>query len=186
MKKKIIIILSDGFEDMEGVAVIDVLTRCGVEVTVVGLEKGPVRAAYGTAILPHLSIDEIEGEFDGIVFPGGKRNAVNLAANPIVIELVRKYNRTNRLVGAICASPSHVLAEGAGILHGKNATGDPVFNEKLASGGAIITDSAVASDGNIITGMGPGAALEFALRLAEYLVGRQAPQQFAEKWHVKF
>src|SRR3989339_372127 len=113
MKKRILIVLSEGFEDVEAVAVIDVLTRCGVEVTVASLEKGPVKAAYGTTIQPHLSIDDVKGEFDGIIFPGGKKNAVNLAANPKVIELVREYAKSDKLVGAICAAPSHVLAESA-------------------------------------------------------------------------
>jgi 4-methyl-5(b-hydroxyethyl)-thiazole monophosphate biosynthesis len=185
MAKRVLVVLSEGFEDIEAVSVIDVLNRCGVEVTVASLRPGPVEGAYGTTLAPDLSIDEVEGEFDGIAFPGGKKNAQNLAAHPKVIELIRNHNRENRLVAAICAAPGHVLAEAAGILKGRDATGDPVFNDKLAAGGAIITDAAVTSHGNIITGMGPGAALEFALRLAEYLVGPELPATFAEKWRMK-
>jgi 4-methyl-5(b-hydroxyethyl)-thiazole monophosphate biosynthesis len=184
MQKKALIVLSNGFEDIEGVAIIDVLTRCGVAVTIAGLEKGPINAAYGTTIIPHISVDEVEGDFDAILFPGGKRNAVNLSQHPKVLDLIKKYNKANKLIGAICAAPSHVLAEGADILRGKLATGDPVFNDKLLAGGAIITDMAVTADGNIITGMGPGAALEFALKLAEYLVGPEIPMSFRGKWRL--
>lgn len=185
MSKKILMILSEGFEDIEAVAVIDVLTRCGVSITVAALEDGPVKAAYGTTIVPNTSIDKLSGDFDGIVFPGGKKNALNLSGHPKVIEMVNRYHRSGKLVGAICASPSHVLAESAGILKGKSATGDPVFNDKLVAGGANVTNAAVTADGNIITGMGPGAALEFALKLAEYLVGAELPATFAKKWRIK-
>jgi 4-methyl-5(b-hydroxyethyl)-thiazole monophosphate biosynthesis len=185
MKKKVLIVLSDGFEDIEAVTVIDVLTRAGIEVAVAGLHDGPIKAAYGTTILPHTTIDKIDDNFDGVILPGGRRNAESLAANPQVVELIRKYNSEQKMVAAICAAPSHVLAQAAEILKGKHATGDPIFNEKLAGGGAIITDQPVTVDGNIITGMGPGAAMPFALMLAEYLTDKSIPDSLAQKWRIK-
>jgi DJ-1 family protein len=185
MKKKALIVLSEGFEDIEGVAVIDILTRCGVDVTVAGLDEGPVKAAYGSTIMPHTNIDKVDENFDAIVFPGGKRNAMNLSCHPKVVELVKNFNQSRKFVAAICASPGHLLAEAAGILKGKRTTGDPVFNDKLTAGGATITNAAVTVDGNIITGMGPGAALEFGLKIAEALVGPELPTTFAEKWRIK-
>ena len=185
MNKKVLIVLSEGFEDIEAVAVIDVLNRCGVDVTVASLEKGNVKGAYGTRIIPDSEIGSIDENFDGIVFPGGRKNAESLAAHPKVVELVRKFFKSGKMIGAICAAPSHVLAEAAGILKGRPATGDPVFNEMLAAGGAVIKNEPVIIDGNIITAMGPGAALPFALKLAEYLVGKELPRGLAEKWRLK-
>jgi 4-methyl-5(b-hydroxyethyl)-thiazole monophosphate biosynthesis len=176
--------MAEGFEDIEAVSAIDVLTRAGVDVTIAGLNEGPVKGAYGTAIVPHTSIDRIAGTYDCIILPGGRRNAESLAAHPRVIELVRHHNDAGKIVAAICAAPSHVLAEAAGILKDKRATGDPVFNDKLAWGGARITGELVTMDGNIVTGMGPGAALLFALTLAEYLVGKEIPDSLARKWRV--
>lgn len=184
MKKKILIVLSEGFEDVEGVSVIDVLNRAGIEVTVASLSEGPVKAAYGTVILPQTTLDKAGDDFDGIVLPGGVKNARILAENMKVLDLVRKFESQGKLVGAICAAPSLVLSQAAGVLKGRPATGAPGFEKELASGGAIVTGQAVTSDGNIITGMGPGAALEFALTLAEYLGAGKAVEELRSKWRM--
>jgi len=185
MTKKAIVILTDGFEDMEAVVPIDILTRAGIEVTIASLREGPVRAAYGTTILPTTTIDRVAVLYDAIVFPGGGKNAQALAADPGVIDLLKRHRVAGKLVAAICASPGHVLAEAAGLLKGKRATGDPAFNDKLAAGGAIITNELVTVDGDIITGMGPGAAMLFGLQIAEYLSGKDTADALARKWRVK-
>ena len=184
MKKKILLVLSEGFEDFEAVTVIDILTRAGVEVIVAGLVEGSVQAAYGTIILPQTTIEKVDENFDGIVFPGGRKNAQNLALNSRVVELIKKFNSSGKMVAAICAAPSHVLGEAAGILRSKRSTGDPAFNDKLGAAGAIITNQAVTIDGNIITGMGPGAAMEFAFKLVEYLTGREIIDELKHKWRL--
>lgn len=184
MPRKVLICLADGFEDIEAIAPIDVLTRCGFEVTVASLASGPVRAAYGTIIIPTTTLDEVHGMYDAIVFPGGGRNAKALAADNSVVKLVQEHFRSGKLVAAICASPSHLLGEAAGILRGKRSSGDPSFDEKLADSGAIVTGESVTTDGNIITAMGPGAALAFGLAIAEYLGASEAVAGFRKKWRL--
>lgn len=61
----------------------------------------------------------------------------------------------------------------------------PYSNDKLAGGGAILTDQPGTVDSNIITGMGPGAALEFALTLAEQLGKGEIVDGLARKWRIK-
>lgn len=186
MAKTALIIIADGVEDMEAVAAIDVLTRAGVEVAVAGLKPGPVKAAYGTTVVPETSIDQIESLYDAIVLPGGWDNAESLAADPKVIALIHRHYDEGKLVAAICASPAMVLAEAAGILKGKRATGFPGLTDRLTAGGANFTDQAVTEDGNIITGLGPGAALPFALRVAKYLVGDKIPSELADRWRIRY
>ncbi|MCM2271744.1 MAG: DJ-1/PfpI family protein [candidate division Zixibacteria bacterium] len=185
MSKRVLMILAEGFEDVEAIAPIDVLNRAGVEVTIVSLVMGPVKAAYGTTIVPHKSIDQIDDTlYDGVIFPGGRRNAQALAAHPRVREIAIRHYRAGKMVAAICAAPSHVLGEACDLLRGRRATGDPSFNDKLSASGALITDELVTVDGNIVTGMGPGAAMPFALRLAEYLSGKAVADEFAAKWRI--
>jgi len=188
MNKKVLVVLAAGFEDIEAVAPIDVLTRAGVEVTIAGLKDGPVKAAYGSTIVPHTTIDRIDNLYDGIVLPGGAANAEALAAHPKVIDLVREHHKAGKLVAAICASPGQVLAEAAGILRSRKATGAPLsaYNDMLTAGGAQLTDQPVTVDGNIITAMGPGAALLFGLTLAEYLTDRATANSFAKMWRVQW
>jgi 4-methyl-5(b-hydroxyethyl)-thiazole monophosphate biosynthesis len=184
MAKRVLTILADGFEDIEAVAPIDILTRAGIEVTIAGLKPGNIKGAYGTTISPPTTINGTSGLYDAIVIPGGRRNAESLAAHPKVIELIRHHYENGRIVAAICASPALVLAEGAGIVHGKRVTGDPAFNEKLLAGEATITGDQVSVDHNIVTGQGPGAAMLFALMLVEVLVDKQTADGFATKWRI--
>lgn len=186
MSLKALVILADGCEDIETVSPVDVLTRVGVDVTVASLDGNPVRAAYGTTLLPHTALNKVSGLFDAIIIPGGKKNALSLAADSRVISLVLEHYRAGKIVAAICAAPSHVLGEAAGILKGKNASGDPGFNDKLAASGAVLTHKPVTVDGKIITASGPGSALSFSLRIAAALVGRDAVRPFAEKWSADF
>lgn len=184
MPKRALMILADGFEDIEAVAPIDVLNRAGIEVVIAGLQNRPIIAAYGVTIVPHTSIDKVDGLFDCVIFPGGRKNAESLAASERAVEMARDHFEAGRLVAAICAAPSHVLAEAAGLLRGKYATGDPGFNDRLAAAGAIVTNEQVTDDGNIVTGRGPGAAMLFALMLAEKLAGKGTADQFAAKWSI--
>ncbi len=183
-QKHAVMLLAEGCEDVETVAPIDVLTRCGVGVTTISLTEPPIAMAYGGRLMTDGTIDSFDPEslYDAIICPGGRVNARSLAAHPKVITAIRHHFANGRLVAAICAAPSHVLGEAAGVLRGRRATGDPGFNDKLAASGASVTRERVTRDGNIITGDGPGAALPFGLAIAAYLVGSDATRPFAEKW----
>ena len=185
MTKRALILLSDGVEDIEATVPLDILNRAGVEVTVASLKPGPVTAAYGSVFTPTTTIDKLPmGLFDALILPGGKRNAESLAANPTVTTLVKDHLTAGRVVAAICAAPGCVLAEAANILENRRATGDPGFNEKLESGGAILTNEHVTIDGQIVTAMGPGAAIAFGLTIAELLVGRLVADGLASYWQI--
>lgn len=185
MTKRALIVLSDGVEDIEAVAPLDILTRAGVEVTMAGLKPGPVSAAYGSVLQPSTTVDRLPGGlFDALVLPGGKRNAEALGRHTTVITLIHDHLAAGRLVAAICASPGCVLGESAGVLRGRRATGDPSFNDKLETAGAILTNEHVTIDGNLVTAMGPGAAIAFGLTIAEHLVGRLAADGLAMYWQI--
>ncbi len=184
MAKRALIILSEGCEDIETVAPIDILTRAGVEVTIASLIPGPIKAAYGNVLNAHTTVDQVKGEFDAIVLPGGGKNAANLAADRHVIDMIKTQYKSGRLVAALCASPGSVLAQAADILHGVPATGDPGFSDRLLEGGAVVTNEDVTVSGNIITGRGPAAAIAFSLAVADYLGCDDAVQTLAEKWRV--
>ena len=185
MSKAALIVMTHGVEDMEAVAPIDVLTRCGVEVIIAALEDGPVKAANGNTLIPHTTVGSVaDNLYDAIIIPGGAKNAHDLAASEQVVALVRKHHEQGKIVASICASPGTVLAEAAGIMDGRRATGDPGFANKLAMMGAVVSDADVVVDGKIITGRGPGAALAFGLAVAETLVGAKAPNELAERWRI--
>ena len=184
MAARALLILSDGFEDIEAVMPIDVLNRVGVQVTVAGLEDGPVRGAYGCTILPSTNLSRLSGLYDALILPGGKVNAQNLASSRALIALIREHISAGKLIAAICAAPALVLGRGAGVLEGRRTSGAPETSGILLACGAIPAQEDLTVDGNIITAAGPGAALAFALKLAELLAGASAAQALAEKWRL--
>ena len=174
---EVVIILADGFEEVEAVAVIDVLRRAGIGIVSAGLHEGPVSSARNIRVIPDTVIDTITSDdFDMIVLPGGMPGAANLNADARVGGLIRDFNSKGKMTGAICAAP-YVLAD-AGILDGKRVTSYPSFKDKLGS--AIYEEKTVVEDGNILTSRGPGTALCFALAIVEKLAGKEKAQQVKE------
>lgn len=175
MKKTAVVILAEGFEEIEAVSVIDVLRRAGAEVTVAGVAKGPVLASRGVRILPDRPLAEVESEdFDLVVLPGGMPGAANLAKDPRVKAVLARTLGSHRLVGAICAAPAVVLSA-LGLLRGRKATCHPNFAKDLTDGEHV--DARVVEDGNVVTSMGPGTALEFALALVARLYGEEKARE---------
>jgi protein deglycase len=185
MYKTVLIVLAEGFEDIEAITPLDVLTRAGIKVTISGVETRPVRGAYGSTIIGHTTIDKVEGEFDALVFPGGTQCAQTLAKTHQVIELIREHNDRGKLIAALCASTSYLLARAAGILAGHQVTGDPNLIQLLIDAKAVPVNQQVVIDRNIITGRGPAAALEFSLALVDYLAGAKTADHLAKKWRIK-
>jgi protein deglycase len=171
---KVVILLADGFEEVEAVAIVDVLRRAEIEVTIAGLHEGPVTSARKVRVLPDTVIDTIRtGDFDMIVLPGGQPGSDNLNNDARVRTLVRDFHTKGKLTGAICAAP-YVLAN-AGILDGRHVTSYPTYRDRL--GKVIYEEHSVVEDGNVMTSRGPGTALCFGLSIAEKLVGKEKAQQ---------
>jgi len=166
--KKVLVPLAQGCEEIEAVMVIDILRRAGVTVVSAGLDNQPVRASRGVRLVPDITLDAVLNDsFDMIVLPGGQPGTNHLKADARVIKLVRQMAQHGKYVAAICAAPS-VLAS-AGLLDGKQATSFPGSLDPFPD--VMQQTAAVVEDGNLITSRGPGTAMDFALTLAERLVG---------------
>jgi 4-methyl-5(b-hydroxyethyl)-thiazole monophosphate biosynthesis len=171
MAKKAIIILAEGFEEIEAVSTIDILRRAGIEVTVAGLDNLKVQGSRGITIMADTGLDKAGSNFDVCVLPGGMPGATHLSVSKDVIELVRKLNREKKIIAAICASPAVVLSR-AGVLKNKNATCHPDMQAYFGQETNYKTDSVVI-DGNIITSQGVATALIFSLAIVEKLLGTE-------------
>ncbi len=173
----VVVILADGFEEVEAVAVIDVLRRAGIDTVIAGLHDGPIVSARKVKVLPDTVIDTVRvDDFDMIVLPGGQPGADNLNADTRVRNLITGFSLKGKLTGAICAAP-YVLGN-AGVLKGRHATAYPSYKERL--GGAIYEETAVVVDGNILTSRGPGTALAFGLAIVERLVSKDMAHKIKE------
>jgi 4-methyl-5(b-hydroxyethyl)-thiazole monophosphate biosynthesis len=172
---KAIVIVADGFEEIEAVTQIDVLRRAGVEVTVAGLSGRMVRGAHDLEISADLLLDELDFTPDLVLLPGGMPGSQALGESEAVIELLQKQHAAGRWIAAICAAPAFALVR-AGVLDGRRATCYPSFESRFSSSTTAVEDRVVV-DGNVITSRGPGTALEFALVLVEQLEGKARAEE---------
>ncbi|MEK6775592.1 MAG: DJ-1 family glyoxalase III [bacterium] len=178
---KVVLILADGFEEVEAVSIVDVLRRAGIEVVMAGLHAGPVTSARSVKVIPDNLVDAIRADdFDMLVLPGGQPGADNLNADGRVMALIRDFHKKGKLIGAICAAP-YVLAN-AGVLEGKRATSYPSYKHRL--GAAFYEEKAVVEDGDVLTSRGPGTALCFGLAIVVRLAGKDKADQIRESMLV--
>ena len=167
-----VVVLADGFEEIEAVTQIDVLRRAGVEVTVAGLSEGIATGAHGLGVATDMLLDAVDFEPDLVVLPGGMPGSQRLGESKPLLDLLERQHGAGRMIGAICAAPAFAPVA-AGILDGKRATCYPSFESRF-SGATTAVEDRVVVDGNVVTSRGPGTALEFALALVDELVGRDA------------
>ncbi len=184
MSKTVLVPLAQGFEEIEALTIIDVLRRAGADVTTaaVDAEGIQVTGAHDVSVLADTLMEECTGPFDLIALPGGMPGAANLADSKPLTALLREQKNAGRLTGAICAAPAVVLHK-QGLLEGKKASVYPALADQLAPG--VYTGLPVTEDGAVITGSGPGTAMEFALTLAGRLMGDDVEKQLREGMLVK-
>lgn len=166
---KAYVFLADGFEEIEGLTVVDILRRAGVDVctaSIMGRET--ITGAHHIEVKADALFENCDfSDGDLFVLPGGMPGTKYLGAYEPLCELLKEKNQQSVYLAAICAAPS-VLGE-LGLLKGKKAICYPGFEDRLD--GADVTFEKVVTDGNITTSMGMGTAIVFALRLVELLSG---------------
>ncbi len=172
--------LAKGFEELEAVALCDVMRRGGIDVRLAYLEdevqKELVLGANGITIKADISIHHvITDDFDMMVLPGGWGGTYALAENARVQELLREF-KEKKVVGAMCAAP--FALKKAGVL-GAKYTAYPGAVEEIDHPG-YMADQKVVEDGNVMTSQGPGTAVCFGLAIVRRLVGEETMQQVKE------
>lgn len=173
---KVLVPLADGFEEIEAMTVIDVLRRAGIKVTTAGLPGTIVQGSHGVKSIADIKLDDAdEKDYDALALVGGSPGYTNLSKSKKVLKIIGDYQRDGKLVAAICGAPT-VLAE-AGILTNIKATVYPGLEKYIPKP----RNDRVVTEGNVITSQGPGTAMEFALKLVEYLAGKENMKNVKEQ-----
>lgn len=183
--KGVYIFLTDGFEEIEALATLDVLRRGGIEASTVSItEEVTVTGAHGVPVVADMNREQFEdrAEFEGttdkdvLVFPGGMPGTKNLAEDVRLMELMKRHYAEGGTLAAICAAPGLVIPQ-LSSLKGKRFTCYDGFEAApIAKGGEYVKAPCVA-DGNLITGRGPGCAVDFALAIVRHLKGAELAQE---------
>ncbi|MBV9883404.1 MAG: type 1 glutamine amidotransferase [Sphingomonadaceae bacterium] len=151
---KILIIATDGFEDSELLEPRRRLLEAGAEVTLASPKTEPINGEHGALITPDKALSEVdEGDFDGLVIPGGVKNPDKLRTDDDAVDLVRDFADAGKPIGAICHGP-WLLVE-ADVVDGVTVTSWPSVRTDLENAGADVIDEEAVTDGNIVTSRKP-------------------------------
>ena len=170
-RKRVLVLVADGFEEIEAVTLIDVLRRADLEVTVASPDGAVVNGAHGIRMGTERRFADVKAaDHDALVLPGGTSNARTLASHAEAQRLIKEARALDKVVGAICAAPLALKA--AGVIQGAQITSFPGMEREFA--GEKYREERVVKDGNVLTSRGPGTALEFALAVVADLEGKAA------------
>lgn len=176
--EKVYLFLADGFEEIEGLTVVDILRRGQVETVMVSVTgKRTVTGAHGIEVYADC-LFEGQDLTDGTLYilPGGMPGTRNLRAHNGLCELLIQAKQEGKRLAAICAAPSVLGA--LGLLKGERAVCYPGFEEQLE--GAEVTMQEVEVSGQVTTSRGMGTAIPFALELLGQLKGKETAQNIGK------
>ena len=163
---KICVLLAPGFEEVEALAPLDLMRRAGLDAITVSVAGREVTGSHGITVVADKVCNEVSAkDFDVAVFPGGMPGSLNLDSSDFTDEIIASVLEKGGRLAAICAAP--LIFGRRGLLHSKNATCFPGFENELA--GAVIVNAPVVTDGNITTANGMESALLFGKELVALL-----------------
>ncbi len=174
---KAYVFLADGVEETEAITVIDYLRRAGIDTLTLSMSNQKmITGSHAIKVEADRLFKEVNlAGADILVLPGGPGYQTLLKTESL-LELIRQYHQNGKKLAAICAAPSVLGA--AGVLTGKKFTCFPGYEQKC-TGGVLQNQAKRVIDGNIITGKGPGTAVDFSLSVIEALLGKAKSQEIA-------
>ena len=175
------VFLADGFEVSEALTTVNMLRRGGVNVKTVSIyDDRIVTSSNRIPVIADMAFGEFKASTtfgaclptDVMIFPGGMPGSSNLAAFGKLMDIMQEHYAEGGTLAAICAAPSVVLSLLPN-LEGKKMTCYDGFEETLQAKGAVYVKEGVVVDGNIITGRGPGWAVELGLAILAHVKGQE-------------
>jgi 4-methyl-5(b-hydroxyethyl)-thiazole monophosphate biosynthesis len=169
----VLVILAEGFEEIEAVAPVDLLRRAGADVTLAALGDGiHVTGRCGLTIHANTTLAAVaDRTHDCIFLPGGPGTKL-LRADPRVGELVRRQHAAGRPIAAICAAPT--VLHDAGLLSGRRYTAHYLVAGELPD---ILGGERSVADGLLLTSRGAGTALDFGFLLIARLFSPEKAEE---------
>jgi 4-methyl-5(b-hydroxyethyl)-thiazole monophosphate biosynthesis len=181
--KKAFVHFADGFEEIEALTIVDVLRREDIPTLMVSVTgKLLVTGAHSIAIQTDILFEQADyEEAEILILPGGQPGTNNLKAHQGLKDKLLKFHKDGKKIAAICAAP--MVLGAINILKGEKAVCFPGIEKELI--GATISYEPALTSGNIITGRGPGTALDFALEIVTVLKGEASANKLAQTMLVQ-
>ena len=187
--KKVYVFLADGFEEIEGLTVVDVLRRAGADTeTVSVMGRKEIRGSHEIQILADSLFEDVDfSDARLLVLPGGMPGTSNLAACTPLMNKMQRHFAEGGKVAAICAAPGFVLSQlplekvikaNGGL---RMASYEGCENPLLEKGVTVIDPrQGVIADSNIISASGPGHAVAFGLKILEHIADSKTADTVAK------
>ena len=179
MQKKALVLLADGFEEVEALTPVDYLRRAGIGTITASLGVNrTVRGARNIQVIADTTLEEwLQSEkaddWDAVSIPGGMPGSANLAASDETSSLLEDMAAANKWICSLCAAPALVLAP-LGLLSNRKYTCYPGMEEKVSGGtwteGRVVIDEG-PNGGGLITSRAAGCAGSFAVAIISKLLG---------------
>ena len=171
--------LADGCEEIEALAVVDLLRRADVEVEMVSVTgREMIEGSHRIGIRSDVKLEDIFVDTTDMLFlPGGGVGTKNLKECAPLAKLLVSHHEKGGRIAAICAAPS--VLGGLGILEGKKAVCYPGFEGELK--GAEVLEEPVVTDGTVTTGRGMGTSILMGLELIRVLKGEEEADAMAKR-----
>jgi putative intracellular protease/amidase len=134
----------------------------------------PVRSDLGLSITPTATIADCPTDLTLIFIPGGTEGTLAAARDPATVEFVKNRAQRAQFITSVCTGA--LVLGAAGLLRGKRATTHWSVRHVLPHFGATPVAERVVEDGNLITGAGVTAGMDFGLSLVMKLRGRAYAQ----------
>jgi protease I len=179
--KRIAILATDGFEQVELTEPKKALDQAGAQTVVIAPKseeiKGWNHTEWGDKVKVDRTLDQVKpDEFDALLLPGGVMNPDSLRMEPKAVNFVREFSQSGRPVASICHGP-WMLVE-AGVVNGKTITSWPSVKTDIKNAGGKWVDQEVAADGQFITSRKPEDIPAFNRTLIEK-IGQEAERRAA-------
>lgn len=162
--RKVAVLATDGFEQVELTEPVKALKRAKADVAVIAPRAGQIQGMNHHDKGEKLTVDHDLGSvspdrFDALVLPGGVANPDELRMNPKAVAFVRHFVDARKPIAAICHGPWTLIE--AGGVKGHTMTSWPSLQTDLRNAGAKWEDRAVVVDGHLVTSRKPDDLPDF-------------------------
>lgn len=170
--KRVMCIMTDGFEELEAVGTIALLRRAGIHVDVYTLHGTSATGRFELTLVNLNNLETINLDtYDALFLPGGPHYR-ELEKSEVVRSIIQRFANTKKVIAAICAAPT-ILGR-MGLLKGKKYTCFTSMNENYQG---IYLDQYAVEDGTLITGRSVAAVIDFSFLLIKQLMGKEKEQE---------
>ena len=156
--KRIAIVATDGFEQVELLEPRKALEADGATVEIVAPKGGQIQGMRhhdkGDPVAVDHTLEEVKpGDYAALVLPGGVANPDALRMDPQVVSFIKTFFDGQKPVAVICHGP-WTLVE-AGVVQGRTMTSWPSLKTDMKNAGANWVDREVVRDGKLVSSRKP-------------------------------